>query len=98
MHDFFFSAQHAAEAQGIEHVVHVGEREARVRGLLALAVRVEFFGGGGELGGEGGVVGEVGEGVWVKAPRLVVARVIADSEPATCGQRPNAVNLATSPA
>ena len=44
MHDFFFSAQRAAEAQGIEHVVHVGEREARVRGLLALAVRVEFFG------------------------------------------------------
>ena len=95
MHDFFFSAQHAAEAQGIEHVVHVGEREARVRGLLALAVRVEFFGGGGE---EGGVVGEVGEREGLEAACLVVARVIADSEPATCGQRPNAVNLATSPA
>ena len=98
MHDFFFSAQHAAEAQGIEHVVHVGEREARVRGLLALAVRVEFFGGGGELGGEGGVVGEVGKGEGLEAACLVVARVIADSEPATCCQRPNAVNLATSPA
>jgi len=47
-----------------------------VRSLLALAVRVEFFGGGGELCREGGLRGEVWEGEGFEANALVVARTV----------------------
>jgi hypothetical protein len=50
-----------------------------VRRLLALAMRVEFFGGRGNLRGEGGLVGEVGEGERFEAAAFVVARVVTDT-------------------
>jgi hypothetical protein len=48
----------ASPRQLFEHVVHAGQRQRRMRGLLALAVRVELFGevadAGGLFGGGGG--------------------------------------------
>jgi hypothetical protein len=53
--------QRFAAAQFGQHVVHAGQRQVRVGGLLALAVGVELFGEGGDAGllfGAGGGEGE----------------------------------------
>ena len=46
--DAFFRAQRFTAAQLVQHVVHAGEREFRMRGLLAFAVGVEVFGEGAD--------------------------------------------------
>ena len=89
VNDLVLGAQGLAGAQFFEHVVHAGQRQPRMRRLLALAVRVELL---GELADAGLLRGGgVGEGEGLEAARLVVARVVADAEsrqrrvPRRCG-------------
>ena len=61
MDDFFLGRQRFAALQFFQHVVHAGQRQLGMGGLLALAVGVELFGEGGDAGllfGAGGGEGE----------------------------------------
>ena len=82
--------QRLAGTQLLQHVVHAGQRQARVRGLLGLSVGVELFGEAADAVGER--VAQAGvvrwERVGVKALALVVARVVANAEPAPRCERP----------
>ena len=79
--------QRLAGSQLFEHVVHVGQGELGVLGLLALAVRIQFLGDAADA-----VllrVGGGGEGKRLKRCCSIVARCRTQS--ATGLQSPNAV-------
>ena len=75
----FLGRQRVAGAQLFEHVVHAGEGQLGVLGLLALAVGVELLGEIADAGGLRG--GGVGEGEFLKAVRVVIGRVVAYTQP-----------------
>ncbi|MDO9073399.1 MAG: hypothetical protein Q7U73_09040 [Rubrivivax sp.] len=82
--------QRLGAAQFVQHVVHAGEREFGVRGLLRLAVGVELFGqradadAGGEVGAEAGVV--VGEGECLETRAIAISGPVLQR--AARGERP----------
>ena len=82
---FFLERQRLAGLQLFQHVVHAGQRQGFVRGLLALAVRVELL---GEVADAGGLFGSGGgEGELLEASRFDVDRSIFQGT--TGRQRPS---------
>ncbi len=73
--------QRFAAAQFGQDVVHAGQRQVRVGGLLALAVGVELLGEGGDAGLLFGAGGR--EGKWIEAAGFVVAWI---DPPSGCRQ------------
>ena len=71
--------QRLAGAQLFQDVVHVGQGQFRMLGLLALAVRVQLLGEGSDV--RLLRVGGRGEGEFAEAFGVVVVGIIADSQP-----------------
>ena len=83
---FFLGGQRFAGAQLLEHVVHAGQRQVGVLGLLALAVGVDAF---GERGDACALLGRArGEGEGLESSVVLVRRPIFQR--ATGAQRPEA--------
>ena len=70
-------------AELFQHIVHLGQGKLGVRGLLSLAVRVELFTQGAEVGAQ--IVGEFGEGEGIEAAGVSVYGIIADALHSSCG-------------
>ena len=84
------NGQRLARFQLFEHIVHLRERQARMLRLPRFAMRVQFSSNGTDVALE--AIGAIGEGKWIEAARLRVARIIPNAEPPTSTKCPCYVN------
>src|SRR5690606_18333085 len=74
VNDFIPALDRLARAQLFKHVVHLGERELRMRLLARLAVSIELFAEVSQFPSLCGAAARKWE--WIEANRVVVARPI----------------------
>ena len=80
-----FGGQRLAGPQLLQHVVHVGQGQLGVLGLLAIAVRVQLL---GQVADARPLrVGRGGKGDFLRAGWSALDRIVADAEMASGGQR-----------